>query len=205
MTPDARKLRRQPLRRRIYFREPVQRFLIVCEGKKTEKIYFDAFKVPKDVRSIKVIGAGRSTVSLVREAIQLKEKDDYDQVWCVFDVEDYPAEDVRAAYRLARKHHIEIACSNQKFELWYLLHFHYYCNAIDRAEYDRTLSELLREPYEKDTKLYARLAPLQEQAMRNAQRLVQEYQPFDPAVSNPSTTVHLLVEQLNRFMPDSRA
>ena len=36
--------------RRINAIEPNQRFLIVCEGKETEKHYFEAFRVPMDVK-----------------------------------------------------------------------------------------------------------------------------------------------------------
>ena len=45
---------------------PKQTFLIICEGKKTEPNYFDAFKV----KSAKIIieGTGCNTVSLVNEA-----------------------------------------------------------------------------------------------------------------------------------------
>ena len=37
-------------------------------------------------------------------------------------------------------------------------------------------------------------------AMRNAERLLTQYEPPNPAQDNPSTTVHLLVEQLQRYV-----
>jgi hypothetical protein len=44
------KYRSLAMSRRINAIEPNQRFLIVCEGKETEKHYFEAFRVPMDVK-----------------------------------------------------------------------------------------------------------------------------------------------------------
>ena len=46
-----------------------QRFLIVCEGSKTEPQYFEQFRVPGLV--VKVEGIGMNTLSLVDKAIEL--------------------------------------------------------------------------------------------------------------------------------------
>ncbi len=143
MTKKTDKGRSRSLQRQVYFREPSQRFLVVCEGEKTEKIYFEAFKVPGDVRNIKVLGLGRNTVSLVSEAIRLKEDGDYNQVWCVFDVEEYSPDEVNTACTLAKRHGIRVACSNQAFEIWFLLHFDYCHTAIDRSRYSKLLSKKL--------------------------------------------------------------
>ncbi len=65
------------------------RILIVCEGGKTEPNYFLAFKVTNDV-----YGRGLETIRVVEEAIRLNEKEGpFDQVWCVFDKDDFPADD----------------------------------------------------------------------------------------------------------------
>lgn len=45
----------------------------------------------------------------------------YDEVWCVFDVDDFP--DVEEAVAKAKRLNIETAVSNPCFELWLLLHF----------------------------------------------------------------------------------
>ncbi len=39
--------------RKIETRELIERFLIVCEGEKTEPNYFNAFRVPKDVIDVR--------------------------------------------------------------------------------------------------------------------------------------------------------
>ena len=43
--------------------EEIERFLIVCEGEKTEPLYFESFEVFS--ANIKVIGAAKNTESLV--------------------------------------------------------------------------------------------------------------------------------------------
>jgi hypothetical protein len=70
-----------------------------------------------------------------------------------------------------------------------------------RIDYGVRLSELFGSKYEKNRDdIYHLLKPRQETALRNARRLLTQYDPLVPATANPSTTVHLLVEQLNRFV-----
>ncbi len=190
--------RRRGLQRRVNVRELRQRFLIVCEGEKTEPNYFRSFRVPKAV--VDVRGVGRNTVSLVRKALELRDEDEYDQVWCVFDRDDFSLQNFNAALALAKQHEINVAYSNEAFELWYVLHFNYHQSATARHLYVERLNDLLDVPYEKNRlDMYERLEDRQETAIRNAEKLLDIYQPHRPADDNPSTTVHLLVKELNRF------
>lgn len=185
--------------RSVGTRELIQRFLIVCEGEKTEPNYFENFRVPKIVCVVK--GFGNSTTKLVEDALREKKKDDYDQVWCVFDRDESTIENFNDALRLAAANHIQVAYSNQSFELWYLLHFHYYDTSIPRHEYIKKLGNLLGHYYKKNDKnIYRELESRQDDAIRNAERLLNSHQPLDPARNDPSTTVHLLVKELNRFI-----
>jgi RloB-like protein len=194
-----RERRRSYSERRVDTREPRERFLIVCEGEKTEPLYFKAFRVPKNV--INVVGLGDNTVRIVQEAIHLMEEDTYDQVWCVFDRNSFPAQNFNAAIELATRNDINVAYSNECFELWYLLHFHFYNTAISRKDYIDRLATLLGRSYEKNSKtIYDQLLERQPDAIRNAQQLIGLYDPPRPERDNPSTTVHLLVEQLNKFV-----
>ena len=185
--------------RRVNTREPLQRFLIVCEGEKTEPAYFDGFRVPSV--DIKIKGAGKDPLTLVNLAHRLRGKDRYDQVWCVFDRDDVPREQFEQALAQAKRRKIEVAYSNQAFELWYLLHFHYCNTAVTRKDYVNRLSRELQRDYQKnDTALYRELLPKQNDAIQNAERLLQTYHPHNPASDDPSTTVHRLVQELNRFV-----
>src|ERR1700741_1402449 len=62
--------------------------LIVCEGENTEPSYFRQFKLSS--ATIKPVGEGYNTNSLVQRAIYLSKEKHYDQVWCVFDADPKP-------------------------------------------------------------------------------------------------------------------
>lgn len=185
-----------------------KRFFIVCEGEKTEPNYFKKFSVDVDLKVIK--GEGKDTKSLVETAIELKndpESGQRDRVWCVFDRDrndqnPHDAQNFNAAITLAQTNGIKVAYSNDAFELWYLLHFNYYNTGISRNDYPNMLTKLLGHKYEKNSKtIYEKLKDKQQDAIKHAKRLLQEYDRPNPESDNPSTTVHLLVEELNSFIP----
>ena len=90
--------------------------------------------------------------------------------------------------------------SNQAFEIWYLLHFHYFVDAAHRNQYEARLAKLLSHPYTKNSPtMYAELSSKQPTAIKNATKLLDEYSPRNPEADNPSTTVHRLVQELNSF------
>ncbi|NEP44572.1 MAG: RloB domain-containing protein, partial [Okeania sp. SIO2H7] len=157
-------------------RETIQRFLIVCEGEKTEPNYFKSFRVPGNVEII-VLGLGENPIKLVKEAMEMsKKEEEYDQVWCVFDRDDWEPNDFNGAITCAEKNEIKIAYSNEAFELWYLLHFYYRDTAMSRKSYKGELTKKLREAklisnskkYEKNSEeMYGFLEDKQSQAIKN--------------------------------------
>lgn len=202
------KRKNQPLKRKSKNRgRPPQSFLIVCEGEKTEPNYFKSFKLSSAL--VKVVGCGYNTQSLVKRALEIRKKakeDDeiFDQVWCVFDRDSFPLQNFNEAIYLAKRKNIKVAYSNEAFELWYLLHFHYYNSAMSRDEYKKKLSRELGHPYQKNSQsMYKELLNKQETALKNAERLLSSYKTPDPGKNNPSTTVHKLVIQLNKYIPSS--
>ena len=62
--------------------------LIYCEGENTEPSYFNKFRFSSI--TINSFGEGRNTLSLVKRAKSISEKNKYDQVWCVFDADPKP-------------------------------------------------------------------------------------------------------------------
>jgi hypothetical protein len=191
--------------RKICFRNLVQSFLIVCEGEETEPNYFESFHVPGDVKSLDIRGVGRSTENLAKEAIRLKTIGDYDQVWIVFDIDNTTANQVNRAIYLAQKNKIHVAYSNQAFELWFLLHFNFYQTSMTRPQYIKKLNEVLGFGYKKnDPNLYRYLLKKQITAIDNSKKLLEMYNPENAFQDDPSTTVFRLVEELNRYTPDSR-
>lgn len=184
--------------RRVNTREIRPRFLIVCEGEKTEPNYFKGFRVPKLV--IDVQGLGENPSNLVQSAKRFKDQEEYDQVWCVFDRDDWTEEDFNNAIHSARSHNFKVAYSNEAFELWYVLHFEFLNTGIPRSDYLAKLTSLLGQRYQKNSlTIYDDLSEKQLFAINNAERLIQTYKPQNPVRNNPSTTVHLLVQELNKF------
>lgn len=149
---------------------------------------------------INIQGFGMDPRQLVEKAEQLSLEDNYDQVWCVFDRDSWPADNFSGAMASAQSKGFRVAYSNEAFELWYMLHFNYYDTGIPRSEYISRLHTLLGKPYVKNSDtIYAELESRMEDAIRNAARLLAQYDPPNPAQDNPATTVHLLVEELRRF------
>jgi hypothetical protein len=199
------------LRRQTKTRETRKRFLIVCEGERTEVNYFKAFTVPKKIE-VMVKGEGKNSLSLVEKAIKiidnLNKDDSFDQIWCVFDKDNCSKEQFNQAEGLAKQKNIKIAYSNEAFEIWFILHFQYLDIATYRSEYLTILTNQMqkygllnkKEKYEKNREdMYEKLKPYQTTAITNAAKLIQDRDeakkhPFD---ANPSTTVQELVQELN--------
>ena len=184
-----------------------QSFLIVCEGVCTEPEYFKSFRIT--TATVKAVGQAMNTVSLVNKAINIRDADEkkkrsYDQCWVVFDKDDFPAKDFNQAIQLARKNGFHVAYSNQAFEYWFLLHFNLYKGPLHRNNYAGMLSKLIGMPYSKNevfgAMMYNRLVTLQQQAIKNAKTVLDEISKGNPAMEESSTTVHLLVEELNKYI-----
>lgn len=188
--------------RKINTREVKQRFLIVCEGAKTEPNYFNSFRVPKDVIQIDIKGVGENPSKLVESAKELNTQEDYDRVWCVFDRDAWPVQDFNNAIQNAKNQGFQVAYSNEAFELWYVLHFEFLNTGIPRSDYCKKLNSLLGHKYEKNSQqIYDELIDKQATAIKFSKKLLAQYNPPNPVSDNPSTTVHLLVEELNKFLP----
>lgn len=199
--------RKSDLTRRQGIRNVKQSFLIVCEGVRTEPDYFKAFRVT--TATVKAAGQAMNTIRLVNKAISIKETDQkkkrlYDQCWVVFDKDDFPAKDFNQAIILAHKNGFKVAYSNQAFEYWFLLHFNLYKGTLHRNNYAGMLTKLTGIPYSKNEGfgaiMYNRLVGMQTQAIRNAESVLAEMSQGNPALEESSTTVHLLVSELNKYI-----
>lgn len=193
---------------RTTYVRPRRRVLIVCEDQKSACLYFEAFPVDQERYEVHTEGTGMNTYGVVERAIVLKREagrrdEPYSEVWCVFDRDEFPAQHFNRAFELARTNNINIAWSNEAFELWYLLHFSYCDTALHRSDYAGKLKPHLGRPYAKaDPEIYGLLKTHQEAAIRNAQRLEQHWRDlgkYSPEGSNPCTSVHKLVALLNEL------
>jgi hypothetical protein len=192
--------------RKVNIRD-IRKILIVCEGEKTEPNYFRAFPKHSEV-DVFVDPAGMVAYSVVQKAIMLKDKaenngDKYHKVWCVFDRDSNPRQNFNRAMQLAKSNDIDVAYSVEAFELWYLLHFELYSTGISRAQYAEKLEGYLGSEYKKNSlDMYKLLHKNQKRAIKFAETLLAGHDNNITNIydNNPSTTVHLLVIELNRYL-----
>lgn len=97
-------------------------FLILTNGKRTEKNYFEAVRSNyKSIFKISVKFMNDDPVALVDHAIGMKNA--RNRVWCVFDKDEFPTDSVEPAIKTAKENGIGIAFSNVAFEVWLIDHF----------------------------------------------------------------------------------
>ncbi|EGJ72033.1 hypothetical protein Bcop_1845 [Bacteroides coprosuis DSM 18011] len=209
------------LKRREPSREEYPSILIVSEGENTEPSYFRQFRLT--TAEVIPLGIGYNTMSLVNKAIELRDKKvgtshEYNQVWCVFDKDDYSDDQYNSAIFKATQNDVKVAYSNQSFEYWLLLHLKdHQGGALHRDNYNKEINNLLPQNVKYDGKgsklvsadLFKHLLSkdlktgktLQELAIRRAKKLHQlkdsYYDSF--AKQESMTTVYKLVEELLKF------
>jgi hypothetical protein len=199
--------KRDSLRRRPAFRSPQVRFLIVCEGTRTEPGYFRQ-KCHLDRSLVELeLSPGGVPKTLVQRAVEKKRtakrdakrnKDrnlEYDEVWCVFDIDEHPF--VPEAKHQARDNEISTAISNPCFELWILLHFQDQRAHIECAQVQHECRRYLPN-YEKDPPTAA-LSPRYDDAVSRARDLDAWQASRDREGANPSTGVYRLTERIKEL------
>jgi hypothetical protein len=189
--------------------------LIVCEGANTEPSYFNQFRLTS--ATIKPIGEGYNTISLVNRAIQLANQNKYEQVWCVFDKDDFSETNFNNAIHIAQANNFGIAYSNQAFEYWLILHFddhqgggmhrNDYNSKINKllqpfkVEYDGNNSKIVSEEFFElldgiDEKTDIKRVEL---AIKRAERNYNYFDHNNPAIEESSTTLFRLVKELLKY------
>lgn len=214
--------RQKRLRRYKYF------FLIVCEDQKTEPEYFQQFVAlfPDDTLYLKPVGTGSFPLGVVNQAIiekaQLQEeyKKEFDAIWVVFDKDDADLNDTTRrnfdeAFKIAKQNKFQIAYSNEAFELWFLLHLEEVPahSPIPRSDIYIRLEKLIRQnPSEsnfvydhyhtKNTKIVQKINQFgnESKAIERAEIILQAQNGVPPIQANPSTKVHLLVQELRKWI-----
>ena len=190
-------------------------FLIVCEGKNTEPSYFKLFKLSN--ASVKAVGTGANTISLVQRAAELNKLHDYDQVWCVYDKDSFSANDFNNGIKMAENLGFHMAWSNQAFEYWLILHFEdHQGGAMHRDMYHSKINGYLNPLGIKYDGHGSKIVtaemfsvmnahepksgrPRVELAIERAKRNLSLHGGYPSAQAESATTVHLLVEELKRY------
>lgn len=120
--------------------------LIITNGKKTEKLYFE--NLTKNFRSmfkIKVEYLNEQPNKLVEYAKSL-DINLFNQIWCVFDIDDtYKDGHLKTAIEEANRSKINIAYSNEAFEVWLLYHLAEKVSpSLTRRSYIKEIDKLLK-------------------------------------------------------------
>lgn len=191
-----------------------KKFLIVCEGQ-TEKVYFKSFEV--NGVTVDAEETGMTKLALVKKAKVLAKEDNYDEIWCVFDMDINYAnqENQRNDFNSAVKQcqetkKFKVAYSNDCFELWFYLHFNYTDQQHHRSFYYQKLRAFWNINYEDEgkesdfcTTIYLKLQESncsQEEATKRAEKLFNSKIHDSPCDQNPVTTVYELVRELNKYL-----
>jgi hypothetical protein len=211
-SPKKRLARR--LERKAGQRPPYPRVLMVCEGSKTEKLYFDDIRQYWRISSAdwevlpSELGTGPEKVVEFAEQ-KAREEKKWDEVYCIFDRDDhvYYQTAIQKAKSLDGKirPNDPIAASSRFiaipsvpcFELWYLIHFVLITKELHR---DKVYTQLKTEvpEYNKGAsgmfeRTYSRLSFACSSAENERKRKEQS------GNDNPSTDVDILVNRLQEI------
>lgn len=186
--------RDKSLRRPRHTREIRPTYLIVCEGKVTEKEYLSDLRISETIPIDLQFIAGAVPKTLVERAVGEVGRNTglYDEAWVIFDIDEHP--NVAAALDQAYANDLKVVVSNPCFELWALLHFEYHSAAIHRKDLHKLCVK--RMPgYVKELP-FSELSPLYETALSNAKRLNAWHATRGTTGANPSTNVYELTESI---------
>jgi len=192
----------RPLSRRAGKATEAETIIIVCEGVKTEDIYFNGIRREYRLTTARInfIGLGADPLTVVRRAEQFKPA--YDHAWAVFDVESAGPHGQRhagldAAIARAERAGIRCAISHPCFELWLILHFRLHTAYLSN-ERARAIARGLRIDYNDKGFSFGKVWPHRETAFENADQLDRQKRQDYPSMvdRNPWTSMQELARQL---------
>lgn len=209
-----RRYLQRPFRRKGPTRDPYERFLVVCEGSRTEPEYIRELCRSQSVNpaNYKIVGdCANNPRGIVSEAIrQFNKEKDFDTVFCVFDrdghahyqeaINQVNSKALRRARGMSPAK-FEAITSDPAFEYWLLLHFENndapYHPAGGKSASEQLINRLRTyiPHYSKDGKIlfdctYDEIATALTRSRQIAERAQQT------GSENPSTRMHLLVEYI---------
>ncbi|RXJ94935.1 hypothetical protein CRU94_07310 [Arcobacter sp. AHV-9/2010] len=229
---DNKEKSKDDFKRKKQIKEQVKSVLIACEDKISSPNYFKMIikKLIEDkkITQDSLVIAKHEHVNpkgVLQDLLNHKKDDktykDFEHRWIVIDRDiarvnggGHPKDDFLKALSEAKSKKVEVAYSNDCFEIWYLLHFVYRDTAISR---DDVLKEVIKKLKDKNFTTFSKLnkeniktkemtelifnelLELQETAIKNAKKLLENYAgSHNPENDNPSTRVFELVEILSK-------
>lgn len=213
---------RDSYRRREPQIEPRESLLLVCEGEKTEPMYFKFLRDRFRLASVEVEidrESGSAPISVVDRAIELRDRrageatsstvlTEYDMVYCIIDVEaPVPHPSLDQAIDKARGNELVAILSNPCFEYWYLLHFEKTAALMNSNEQlIRALKAHVPSYTKGGSEIHELVFPNTDDAIRHATQIISEKM-YGPNLKNcnPSTHVHLVVKKLKELSVTPRS
>jgi len=210
----ARKSRSSRLgRRKVSFKEPRSKIIIVCEGKVTEPAYLNDFAKRNCNNLVAVVihggeGDPRCVVDRAVNELNILKRaarrssdsfDQYHKVWSVVDVDEHDR--LGDAIVRARDTGVNMAISNPCFELWGFLHFKMQDADIHRHDLQRKLKTLMPCYDSRTNKKFDcdMLISNINDATRRAKVLLLRRKEEGIPNGNPSTSIHKLLQQIKNF------
>lgn len=119
----------------------------------------------------------------------------YDEVWCMFDVDEHPA--LHEVETMAADNGIHLAVSSPCLELWFVLHFEDQTAHIERDVAQRRSAELLRSGKVLSPDALTALEAHHLEARSRAQGLDRKHEgDSSPPWTNPSTGAWRVVDSI---------
>ena len=186
-------------------REPRRIIRVLTEGSVTEPAYLTQWARHSTTVHVDLAESGMAPLSLVQHARDhqranarrpRKQGPDFDEIWCVFDVDQHP--NLPQALHEARQSNIHVALSNPCFELWLLLHYEDHTAHIERHDAQRRTATLgVTDGKRLLASATEELLSRHDDATQRAQALAARHlgNGDDPA-SNPSSNVWELIDEL---------
>ena len=187
--------RERDFRRKRATKEP-KAILIVCEGQKTEKNYFESLKEELKATNIHICPSPKSNPSsVVKCAKREQKKGGYTTIFCIFDTDSH--EDIDRAIQAA-KSPLQAIVSKPCFEYWILLHFDYTTRCFGgQSPCDQLINERLKShlpDYSKDYD-FSKVIKYLDTAVNRAKQSKAEYKK-NPGSAFSYTDVYMVIEAI---------
>jgi len=200
--------------RKIKKKKTIQKsVLIAFEDTKSAKYYFNDLLKAKKIKGQVVLvnkDKGQDPKRVIEKLSEYKSdpknaQEVFSKEWIVIDKDNWSKDKYLGTIERARTQNINVALSNDAYELWILLHFKPLTKSTHREELNSQLKNIFLEKfgitYDKaSSDTYRLIESYQATAIKNAKNLVnkhlRDYGKIDP-MANPITMVYELVEYLN--------
>lgn len=184
-------------RRRPALREPRPRLLVVCGAEKTESAYLSGLRDHRGVSSVdvRIVQRPRSPDQVVEYARDHCDYRDFDETWCVVDVDRYEVDGqkITTASTVAVTAGIRLAVSNPCFEYWLLLHHAYSGAPFPQCDAVKARLGKYVPAYDKTALQFRDFAEGVDEAVTRAKRRDSS---GTAHLTNPSSGMWVLVERM---------